>query len=313
MANIVPAAMNLATRILSGVNMDDTGQNVPEGPATLAAQQDQVAAGRKPAMMFPRGTAELPPRPGMDRIDTPRGAFHFNPQAIGPEAIARLSGGGRENQVLGLGPFNKDDIARRVAAGEPPLAIVERTPDGQEVKSAIGTHATAPMQRAAFEASKTPGNVVALEPVDGVLADRGFRRGGGIPHFAVRTPAIDAPHIGPIKSPVAGRTDHIPLKVPANSFVIPADIVSGLGQGNTDAGHKVLSHLFPNVGRADGGSVPGIDVMVAGGEHVVSPEECARLGGGDIEKGHRILDGFVVDQRKKLVKTLSKLPGPVKG
>jgi hypothetical protein len=305
--------MNLASRILSGANMDDTGQNAPERPDTLAAQQDQVSAGRKTAVMFPRGTPELAVQPGMERIDTPRGAFHFNPRAIGPEDILRLSDAGRENQVLGLGPFNKDDIARRVAAGEPPVAIVERTPEGKEVKSAVGTHLTAPQQQAAFEASKTPGNIVSLEPVDSVLSDRGFRRGGGIPHFAIRTPGIDAPHVGPIKSPVAGRTDHIPLKVPANSFVIPADVVSGLGQGNTDAGHKVLTKMFPNVGHAAGGGVPAVDIMAAGGEHVISPEECASLGGGDVEEGHRILDAFVRDQRKRLVKTLSKLPGPVKG
>jgi hypothetical protein len=36
------------------------------------------------------------------------------------------------------------------------------------------------------------------------------------------------------------------------------------------------------------------------------------LGGGDIDRGHNLLDDFVVMARKDLIKTLSKLPGPKK-
>lgn len=116
-------------------------------------------------------------------------------------------------------------------------------------------------------------------------------------------------HVGPINSTVAGRTDHIALDVPEGAYVIPADIVSGLGEGNTANGLKVLQDMFPE-GRATGGkSVP---IMAAGGEHVISPDAVKKVGGGDISKGHAILDKFVVGQRKKLVKTLSKLPGPAK-
>ena len=38
-----------------------------------------------------------------------------------------------------------------------------------------------------------------------------------------------------------------------------------------------------------------------------------RLGGGDLKKGHSRLDTFVRAERKKLVKTLKRLPGPVRG
>src|ERR1019366_4073347 len=51
-------------------------------------------------------------------------------------------------------------------------------------------------------------------------------------------------HIGPIHSAVAGRTDHIPLDVPSGSYVIPADIVSGLGEGNTMAGYEKLNQRY---------------------------------------------------------------------
>lgn len=51
-------------------------------------------------------------------------------------------------------------------------------------------------------------------------------------------------HSGPIRASVAGRTDHLPIHVPAGAYVIPADIISGMGEGNTDAGFKVAKNIF---------------------------------------------------------------------
>jgi hypothetical protein len=53
-------------------------------------------------------------------------------------------------------------------------------------------------------------------------------------------------HTGPIHSPVAGRTDHLPMHVPSGSYVIPADIISAMGEGNTMAGFKLANKLFEN-------------------------------------------------------------------
>jgi len=43
---------------------------------------------------------------------------------------------------------------------------------------------------------------------------------------------------------------------------------------------------------------------------VISPENVARIGSGDIDKGHDILDDFVTEYLERLVATLKKLPGP---
>ena len=51
-------------------------------------------------------------------------------------------------------------------------------------------------------------------------------------------------HTGPIHSAVAGRTDHLPMHVPSGSYVIPADIVSAMGEGNTMAGFKNIKRIF---------------------------------------------------------------------
>jgi hypothetical protein len=139
-------------------------------------------------------------------------------------------------------------------------------------------------------------------------------------------------HTGPIHSAVAGRTDHLPMHVPSGSYVIPADIVSAAGEGNTMAGFKIMRLMFggnpyqqgsepyeqsgtpynePLPGKAEGG-VATVPIVAAGGEHVVSPEEVVNIGGGDLETGHRVLDEFVKRMRKETVKTLQKLPGPKK-
>lgn len=51
-------------------------------------------------------------------------------------------------------------------------------------------------------------------------------------------------HKGPIHSNVAGRTDHLPMHVKSGSYVIPADIISAMGEGNSMAGFKVAKSLF---------------------------------------------------------------------
>jgi hypothetical protein len=153
----------------------DTGQNVPETDATLHAQQEQLVRGERPVQMFPQGTAELPLPKGMDRVETPRGVFHFNPGQVSAEQIKALSAAGRENELLGLGPVSKPEATARAAAGEPPVAVVERQPDGTEVRAAAGTAQTAPAQQAAMEGAKSPDDTVDVEAPGEVLEDRGTK------------------------------------------------------------------------------------------------------------------------------------------
>jgi len=142
-------------------------------------------------------------------------------------------------------------------------------------------------------------------------------------------------HQGPIHSAVAGRTDHLPMHVKSGSYVIPADIISSMGEGNTMAGFKTAKSIFsgtPYSGkggpygqssapygaalpRADGGETMGdelVPIVAAGGEYVITPEEVVMIGGGDLDHGHKILDSFVKKMRAKTIKTLQKLPGPKK-
>jgi hypothetical protein len=182
--------------------------------------------------------------------------------------------------------------------------------------------------------------------------------GGGIPDSPAQ------PFTGPIMSTGAGRTDNVPMHVPSGAYVIPADVVSHMGEGNSMAGLKMLNLMYnpqpynaqggpygapmgkakmgkgaamPHAAppslrqptalaptpagpapmdprQARGGQVPGdadaTPIAASGGEFVISPAEVKRLGEGDLGKGHRLLDAFVMALRKDHIKTLQKLPGP---
>ncbi|CAB4145755.1 hypothetical protein UFOVP1518_23 [uncultured Caudovirales phage] len=144
-------------------------------------------------------------------------------------------------------------------------------------------------------------------------------------------------HSGPIHSQVSGRTDHLPMHVASGSYVIPADIISAMGEGNTMAGFKVAQSIFstdiPFMGgkpgekafqgglpgesametMAEGGTaVPPVPIIAAGGEYVIHPRDVITIGGGDLDDGHKTLDDFVNKMRAKTVQTLKKLPGPKK-
>ena len=120
-------------------------------------------------------------------------------------------------------------------------------------------------------------------------------------------------HAGPIKAAVAGRTDHLPMHVASGSYVVPADIVSAIGEGNTETGFAILDHMVKMRSQGDnpkaGNPVP---IVAAGGEYVIPPIAVVQFGEGDMDKGHKNLDDWVKDERAKTIKTLQKLPGPKK-
>lgn len=161
----------------------------------------------------------------------------------------------------------------------------------------------------------------------------GYAPGGSIP-FQMRPQARQLERAGMINSPVAGRTDKLPMGVKPGSYVFPADTVSAIGQGNSMAGANALNRLFKmgpygtaagpaprRMGRfADGGmamgaeppAAPPVDIVAAGGEYVLPPEKVAEVGGGDLKRGQDILDAMVAQTRKKAIRTLKRLPKPRK-
>jgi hypothetical protein len=162
-------------------------------------------------------------------------------------------------------------------------------------------------------------------PSSAVHAPPSQASGGGI-----RSPAMNiaygirranraeggAVHAGPIMSNVPGRTDNHPMDVAEGSYVIPSETVSHLGENNTNAGMEVLNSMFGPESEIGGGASAGetnpVPINAAGGEFVIAPEVVATIGGGDIKRGHEILDQWIMGKRKQHISTLRKLPGPAK-
>ncbi len=135
---------------------------------------------------------------------------------------------------------------------------------------------------------------------------------------------------GLLGSKTAGRTDRLPSMVSPGSHIIPADVVSGIGQGNSLAGGHILDNVFAHhlhsmfrhnltpqdklhvKGLAKGGKTKHMPVILAGGEYHVSPEIVKAIGEGNEDKGHKALDKMIHNVRQHTIKTLKTLPKPQK-
>jgi hypothetical protein len=159
-------------------------------------------------------------------------------------------------------------------------------------------------------------------------ADKGKKWGtkrasGGMiqPSYFEKTAARNL-YSGFLHSSVPGRTDKHSISVGSGSYVVPADTVSAVGQNNSLAGANVLKRMFGAGGRfgprlkvpkfARGGAAEPVPIVAAGGEFVIPHEVVARIGNGDMKKGHEILDKFVMEVRKHHIKKLKSLPRPKK-
>jgi hypothetical protein len=73
----------------------------------------------------------------------------------------------------------------------------------------------------------------------------GHAAGGGVQMpFAERFAARQVFHEGFLHSAVPGRTDKLPISVSGGAYVLPADHVAALGQGNSLAGANIVNKMF---------------------------------------------------------------------
>lgn len=150
---------------------------------------------------------------------------------------------------------------------------------------------------------------------------------------------------GFLHSTVPGRTDKLPIAVHGGAYVLPADHVSALGQGNSLAGANIVNKMFkmgpygsaqtplhsasakqPHLNLtppkppaqpkqpkfAEGGHHgKPTPIIVAGGEIVIPPDKIIKRF-GTLDEGHKALDKWIIETRKKHVKTLRGLKPPKK-
>lgn len=158
------------------------------------------------------------------------------------------------------------------------------------------------------------------------------KAGGGSAPMGERFAARQMFHEGFLHSAVPGRTDKLPISVQGGAYVLPADHVAALGQGNSIAGANIVNKMFKMgpYGMPTGGmhgikpSVPHLrmktqggahtkatPIIAAGGEIVIPPDKIVERF-GDLDHGHKALDHWVKSTRKKHIKTLKTLKPPKK-
>lgn len=348
----------IANAILASEN---SRKKTTPGERAMTPEGLAIATANKWAQHHRRAAGGLLPRyqdGGAQASTTMTGAIGGNtPSATTASPMAQnvIS---RFNQ---MSPEQLQELVVRLQGANPQMAQMAQKVLQQ--KRMLPQATQQPMQQQAPQAATTPQTQAPQTATVPTLAPQ-QARGGKLPHrdmggsmsFSMENPwwmRTDARDIarssspsGFLHSPIAGRTDQIRANPATDSYVIPADVVSGLGEGNSLAGARALqmslstgphgtpleptgkprsryseapppphvysqeksSTIYDRGGRRDPGTV---DCLLAGGEFIVTPEQVAALGHGDIKRGHRILDEFVVRSRKKIIDQMKKLPGPV--
>lgn len=149
---------------------------VPEAPATFDKQREALQRETRAAMLY-NTTDKVPPKlvnPRIKRIKLDDGrTIDFNRTKFTEAQVRDAVANNRLNEILELGPFNREEAVASELRGNAPVAVVERTPEGVEVKAAAGTTETAPAQVQALEQTKTaPENKIVVEPVQDLVAGR---------------------------------------------------------------------------------------------------------------------------------------------
>ncbi len=158
---------------------------VPETPATISTQLDQLAQGARKVVMLPEGTPTQPSPPGMATYLYKGNRYVYDPKLISGENLREAVNTGRITDILGptdggLGVPDKSQLT------SPPQSVVSRDAQGNEVQSSLADEASVPV--AMEQAGKiTPeGGQVTVEDPAIVI---GERQAGGPPPEPIQPPA----------------------------------------------------------------------------------------------------------------------------
>lgn len=315
-------------------------------------QGGQLQATPAPRLAQPTNPALPPPRslgptfrgaPAAPLPPPPETASKAMPPVPAPLPMPEISSS--TSAPIAPAPTLEETLAARAGSALPPVPVLPPVPAPEvikPVKDAQGrwrhpntgnwTGAPAEVPKAKSKPSKAQAQPKAAKddgpPLDAngipIKPDRvpsdddpGMRKsGGGVFSHAMnlaRKYAKGGAVVGAMVGPTGGRADKLPIDVPSGAYILPSDYVSGLpGAGsNTLAGMKILEHRFgPSHKMAAGGAATPI--VISHGEFIVSPEQVARLGGGDLNAGHRRLDQEVMQARQNHINTLKSLPAPAR-
>ena len=239
----------------AGVNSGiiDAGSPVPGADGMGAAP---AGSGRTPYILGNYGSTSTT---DTKSADSTLGSILKTAGAIAATAYGGPAGGMAANALGSVVHFNHGGMIPRRADGgssEPKEVSVKVEQADPQVGSVDdqGEPWYAPLVQQNLSAQMA----ASLAQPDGA----GMKSGGMLPlmppeHFAAggmsagdespwweRSEARAGDRHGLLTSPIAGRTDKLAVSPAAGSYVMPADVISGLGEGNTLSGANVMQHIL---------------------------------------------------------------------
>jgi len=168
------------------LSVPDTFSSIPERVETLETQLQGLKDGTREAVQItPESRTPIMERMLVNMLQDKntkavtipkKGLFIYRTDGenkLNQTKVRTLVNNNLENELLRMGSTTKEEAVARERSGETPTAVVERTPEGTEVKAAGGTTATAGTQVRELEnAKQNPENTVTVEPPARVINDR---------------------------------------------------------------------------------------------------------------------------------------------
>lgn len=146
-----------------------------------------------------------------------------------------------------------------------------------------------------------------------------YAKGGEVEIYSRAKIPLDK--AGLIKGPGKGQADVIHTSAPEGSYIIPADVVSMLGDGSSKAGAESLrdylddrvESMHPDVkGMFKNGKRSNIPVALSRDEFYIEPHEVLAIGKGHHSEGVKMLDSFRSNVRKHKIANGHDLPPKAK-
>lgn len=277
---------------------------------------------------------------GGGMIDPSAGSVALNPPALGGMTPSPTTASPMIAQTIQkyaqMSPEKLQELS--VMMGNSPQGqIVKRALMQKQMMPQVGMQQAQPAQQPAYQAA---GGQVQHRMGGGML---GMGLSEAEPWWT-RSEARGADAglmTGYLHGATAGRADALKGTALSDSYILPAEEIAGLGEGNSLMGARVIQSMLgsgphgipqerghagrgpphpPSVPReyqAKGGGVQHggqsqTKVALSHGEFSLTPEQVRdKFGDGDLKRGHRVLDLFVQELRKRHIKELKGLEPPV--
>jgi hypothetical protein len=277
-------------------------QNISEMVHSGYPQRQAVAASLSNARRHPE---HRDMGGGMMPAPDPSGAGGMAPSAANQNPMVQQ----RLQQMAQLPVEKLQELAVRMPPGSPQGSMIQRVLQMKRMQ---------PQQQQQQAPSQPSGGGMTGAPQQ--LPQQGYAMGGmtGVP-LGEAAPWWERSEergmeTGYLHGSTLGRADHLTTQAPGGSYVVPADVISGLGEGNSLAGARVVQEMLrsgpygtplPRGGgghsmprppapahqsqqqyEAKGGGVQGdqhgigkpIPVKLSDGEYVIHPAHVLRIG-----------------------------------